>query len=529
MNRTLTTRLAAVAAYATIAWQQSKSDTVWSPRLILEVIDADTNKPLPARFSVVIDRRELEPRWVGPHGLRFVSVHVSKRQTFVATFARGTGPVDVPLSPGTRRAEIHVTRGFDYIPATAKVEVTSDPVHVTVRLRRWNRLDEEGWRAADAHVHYDRIHPSGDRDWFDMMDADGLTYAEFMVLKDGMVPGVWARQYAYGRRGEGVEGRRLIVPGEEYRDRLQGHILLFGVTEIIQPIMAGTLESPHNWPLFFDVLQRARSGGAMIGPAHGATLGRSTTGIADAVLGAVDFWEIGNTAQWKLDAWYELANCGYILPPTAGTDLPNDPYRDPWQPFLGGMRMYARVGKSKGSEAFHAAVRRGEVFVTSGPVIRLTVNGQGPGSTVRLPVPGREVDIEAKVESPVGLQKLELVHNGTVLEAPVERHEEDGINTLVIRTRVRVNQSSWFAARAVGAPIEAVNTVAVAHTAAVQVLVGNRPVRSPETVRKLITALERQKRFYQENGNYAATEHRNRMAGLLDRAIVTLTREVARP
>ena len=77
---------------------------------------------------------------------------------------------------------------------------------------------------ADEHLHYDRIDPRHDADWLDIMAADGLTHGHFMVLKGGNLPGVWAKQYAYGKEGQATDGKRLIVPGEEFRDSRQGHI-----------------------------------------------------------------------------------------------------------------------------------------------------------------------------------------------------------------------------------------------------------------------------------------------------------------
>jgi hypothetical protein len=49
-------------------------------------------------------------------------------------------------------------------------------------------MREEGWRAADPHLHYERVEAAADRDWFHAMDGDGLTHAQFMVLKGGMAP-----------------------------------------------------------------------------------------------------------------------------------------------------------------------------------------------------------------------------------------------------------------------------------------------------------------------------------------------------
>ena len=524
-------RIVGFVAFGFLLWQlgvptpgQIRSDSEWSPRLQISVVDEETGSLTAARLRLELDGRPHEPRWIGSHGLRFVSVHISKQQSQVVTYSRGSGPVEVPLSPGVQRARIHVTKGFDYIPKTVEVEVggEGDPVSVEVPLRRWNRLREQGWRAADAHLHYDRVEPRGDRDWFAMMAGDGLHHAQFMVLKGGMVPGIWARQYGYGPQGTHSDGKRLIIPGEEYRDQLQGHTLLFGLRKLIQPIMAGRPDAPYNYPPLADVLRQTRELGGFAGVAHGGRYGGGVTAIRDALLGAVDFWEIGNSHLYELENWYRLMNCGFILPPTAGTDLPNNPYRDWWQPFLGGMRMYVRSDAADGTTGWNNAVRRGEVFVSSGPIIHLSVNGKGPGGTIRLPAEGGFVEIETELASPLSPRALELVHNGKVMREASEVSSLGEVQTIKLRWRLEVRKSGWIAARGTGVPIESVNQDAIAHSAAVRVLVGNQPIWSDPDAEFLGEFLDRQKQFYETNGSFERPEHRRRTLDLYDQALEQL-------
>ncbi len=503
---------------------QVQRDPGWSPLLVLSVVDEATGKPSAARFSVTLDGTPHEPRWVGPHGLRFASVHVSKRQSQVITYARGTGPVWVPLAPGAKRVRVDVVKGLDYLPTTVEADVGGDPVEITARLRRWNGLHEQGWRAADAHLHYDRVEPEGDRDWFAMMAGDDIAHSQFMTLKGGMVPGVWARQFAFGDRGEAVKGDRTIVAGEEYRDRMQGHILLFGLDKLIQPIMTGVAESPHNFPTLASVMRRARATGALAGVAHGGTLGGSPTVLADAVEGAAEFMEIANWSWqfWPLENWYRLMNCGYSLPPTAGTDLPNNPRREPWQPFLGGMRMYARTGSTTGSQAWNEAVKRGETFVTSGPVVEFTANGIGPGGTLCLPPEGGDVRVTALLRSPRDLGRLELVRDGAVVATSREQRLQGGVQSMQLETETRFDRSGWIAVRGEGSPRALPGGSEVAHTAAVRVLVGGKQIWSDTDGEALSSILRAQRDHYARNGKYATGSDRQQALTTIDRAINSL-------
>ncbi len=136
------TRTALLFAFVLLtwsAWSQTRQDGSWSPRLLLEIRDCETGERTAARFSIASDGEEVEPRWIGPHGLRFASVHVSKRQTYIVTYARGTGVVEVPLAPGAKSIVVRVAKGFDFRPVTVETPVTGDPLQVEVCLQRWHQ------------------------------------------------------------------------------------------------------------------------------------------------------------------------------------------------------------------------------------------------------------------------------------------------------------------------------------------------------------------------------------------------------
>ena len=71
--------------------------------LRLEIVDQLTGQPTAARFSLAINGKPYTPETLGAGGIRFVSIHTSKKQQFVALYGRGTGPVEVPLNEDARR------------------------------------------------------------------------------------------------------------------------------------------------------------------------------------------------------------------------------------------------------------------------------------------------------------------------------------------------------------------------------------------------------------------------------------------
>ena len=499
-----------------------------SLHLRLTIVDAQSGRPLAARFTLEIDGQTYVPPRLGEHGLRFTSIHLRRKQRFTATYSRGTGDVLVPLPPNTKSGTVTAAKGFEFLHATAKFVVEGPAATVVVRLKRWTDFQSQGWHAADEHLHYERTDPKHDRDWLTMLDADGLSHAHFLVLKGGNLPGIWAQQYAYGKAGEASDGQRLIRPGEEYRDSTQGHVNLLGVNRVIAPISTGGIGEPavpYNYPPLLDVFRQTHERGGIGGPAHGGSLARSSTSALDTILGQVDFFEIANTHLYKTDAWYRLLNCGFIVPPVAGTDLPNFGFRDPWQPLLGEVRTYVRCGAKHDFETWKQAVKNGRTFVTSGPLIALEIDGQGPGGVVRLPASGGRVKIKASLASPRSLKSLEIVRMGEPLSVRPTHSQDDGVHRLVIEQELKVDSSCWIAARGTGGPKTAVERglgiqqSEIAHTGVVQILVGDKPIRSEPDVAAMRSQLAAQQEHYRTRANYEKAEHRLRFVNLFEQAI----------
>ncbi len=508
-----------------------------APILKFEIREAETGELTAARFSLLVNGVPFAAERVNRNAFRFLSVHESKQQVFVATYARGTGRVEVNLPAAASTVELRIAKGFEYLPVQKTFSSDQLDVSHTVRLQRWTNLPARGWVAADAHLHYDRFSSRANQLWFEMMKGDDLASAHFMFLKGGKVPGEWARQYGYGRKGEAVDGQRLITAGMEYRDSAQGHINLLGMPEIVQPIMAGTGGLP-NYPTLKSVLERARNLGGLSGVAHGGSLGGKATVILDAILGAPDFIEIGNSHLFSLENWYRLMNCGFIYPPAAGTDLPNYPERDWWQPFLGGMRMYVKVGDERGFNSFKESVRAGRVFVSSGPIISLSVNGQEPGSRIRLPAKGGEVLVEAELASPRALHAFQLIQNGGSISTRVVATTNGIVSRWKIRQRLQITNSCWLAVRGEGIPIISLKRAMLppvpwhrsdeaAHTAAVTIQVGDQPIWSGADAHHLMAGLELQKKFYATQARFEKPEHRAEMQDLFESAIERLRRRKA--
>lgn len=498
------------------------------PHLRLIVNDSRTDTSLAARFTLTVNGKPYVPAGVGEGGIRFESIHRSKRVRYIATYVKDSGEVLVPLPEYTLGGSVSVVRGFEYVPVTTRYELVDGRAEIPVKLKRWSDLSDRLWFSCDGHLHYDRIGGNQDEDWLAMMRGDGLNHAHFMVLKGGALEGVWAKQYAFGMEGERAKRLQFIRSGEEYRDAVQGHINLLGIAKLIQPISTGGIgrpKIPYNFPPLSNVLQEARQQGGIGGPAHGGGLAKSSTSQLDAILGNVDFFEIANSHRVKTDLWYELLNCGFITPPMAGTDLPNFAYRDPWQPLFGEIRTYVRMPGIHSFSEWKRSLKSGQVFITSGPLVKFSVNGAEAGQTVFLPEHGGEIRVVGELASPRELQSLEVMRMGKVFPLETKRTHEDEIHRILVDQKIAIKESCWLALRGSGVKKTALEEglgtpqSTFAHSGIVQVVVGNSPIRSERAVEAMRTRMKEQRHFYETKAEFAHDKDRAIFSSLFAKAL----------
>jgi TolB protein len=173
--------------------------------------------------------------------------------------------------------------------------------------------------------------------------------------------------------------------------------------------------------------------------------------------------------------WYQLLNCGFRLPAGAGTDAMTNfaSLRGP----VGMNRVFVQSGGPLEHRRWLAALKAGRSFATNGPLLELSVNGEGLGAEVALPERGGEVTARVRLRSIVPVDHLELVRNGEVVRTiPLAGDRTSAETTL----RVPVDRSGWILLRARSErAIEPVlDLFPYATTSPVYLAVGGRPARS---------------------------------------------------
>jgi hypothetical protein len=366
-------------------------------------------------------------------------------------YADGSFAVDVTRG----QVDIAVERGTEYRPIHQSiVAARHGTVELDLPLVRWTKLAEHGWYAGNTHVHYDEKETRAlDRLQLDPRVED-LPVFVVSVLK--------RRELAYASNDFPIGRHALSTPehtidvGEESRHNREpwtigyGHIMLINIRELVEPMSRGVLvdDASPDYPPLIDACDEARRQGGVVLWCHNA---QGMEAPIAAVLGRLDGINLFDPwwADPEYEIWYRLLNCGLRLPASTGSD---------W--FLcSSNRVYTDVGADFSYERWLGALQAGRSFITNGPVLRMTVDGQAPSNdlldlSALAGSASRTAEIVVEWEGTQPVDRVELVRDGEVAFAfnnvPEAHQHVDQPLSGGFTTTLDVSEAGWVAARAWG-------------------------------------------------------------------------------
>lgn len=464
--------------------------------LSITVIDASTRQRTPVRVGLQ-DANGVRPRVSGALAVSETAIPIPKQALAVmwgqndwpqgyALQPDGSfyvdGAFDAPVPPGAYT--LTVSKGFEYVQQSIPLDVrASTGLKREVRLDRWVDMPARGWYSADDHIHLRRS-PANDAAIVRWIAAEDIHVGNLLQMGDFWA--VYFMQYAFGAKGRYQEHGRVLSPGqEEPRTPEIGHTISLGASQFVR-----MRNDYYSYDRLFD---RVRELGGITGFAHQGQLFHGNRGMVLTTLrGKNDFIELAQfcipQGPVELEFYYMFLDLGIKLTALAGSDFPwcGRPAAPTLEgrPFaqIGNARFYTYVGGPLSFDSWFSAVKAGRTFVTTGPMVLLTVNGRMPGDTLDV-TPGTRVRVTAEAlghPSQVPLASLEIVGHGRVLA------RADGPNGARLSTEFEttLEHGMWIAARAQAGPAQ------VAHTTPVYVTVGGGSFLNPATLQARLDAAE---------------------------------------
>jgi hypothetical protein len=449
----------------------------------LRVVQAGSSRPVPVKLHVhgpwgeylaPVDRhRIINPAWFEDYSVDFAHIlDFSRRsQAHATTYIPGDTRIKLPLG----KVYIEVSKGFEIRPVRKVVEVTPDTQEITIEFDKVLPWREQGWVTADTHVHF--LSPisamlEGSGEGVNVINLLASQWGEMMSNV-----GDFDGRSTWGSKEAGGDGEYLVRVGSENRQHILGHISLLGYQgPIIAPMTTGgPTESALGDPIESLLTEWARQcrnqGGLVVVPHFPNPRAEHAAAIVSGEVDAIEMtsWNdlYSGISPYSISDWYRYLNCGYPVPAVGGTDKMAACMA------VGTVRTYARIHPDTefSYDSWMGAVRRGETFVTYGPLLEFQVDGHPMGSRIDLPASGGTLDVTWQAASvTIPVTRVELVVNGEIRQsAPVSASSDAG------HWSVKVDQSCWMALLVRGHYADKPEIIA-AHSSAVMVEVDGSPL-----------------------------------------------------
>ena len=476
--RTITLRLPLFIAVCVVMIGVSVCNECWAQEfgLTLRVVDADTKEPLACRVYLNDEDgnsfflksksesgsafRYEKQNWINKKSVEYhttVSAHASTTK----------------LKPGTY--QLLVERGKTYFPDSQSFTLVDEDIEITIPLKRWIDMSAKGWFSGDTHIHRELhelrtivlaedlnvVFPL--TNWVTLSDTppsagDKNLQAE---LPDRLIEVdeehvIWPRNTEYEIFSVGKKRHTLgalFVLGHE--SALQQTVppwrpviasaeaadpnVIFDMDKLAWPfamtlpVLAPTatyeLANNHMWRTEFAFREWYTPTPPFIAPPFGATEGGESEWI-----------------DFTLGMYYTLLNCGFRLPPSAGTA--NGVHPVP----AGFGRVYVQMPDGFDYEGWRRGLRDGRSFVTTGPMIFATADGESPGGEFHFAnatdvADGIDVQVEVVSEIPVSFGEILINGRPEHLLRVNQKQTETGAYRAVIEQRIQPSRSGWFAVR----------------------------------------------------------------------------------
>ena len=442
------------------------------PKTILlrgEVIDAETKAPLPSRISIQSE----DGAWhfassVALDGSAVIYNKHSLSDPGIVEMhtTLSAHPFQVALPPG--RYSLVVERGKEYFTETRNVTIDNDAVRITIPLRRWIDMARLGWYSGETHAHREL------GDLPNLVLAEDLNVAFPMVdwVRESSVAPVARRKSSFRDCGPDpikADANHWIYPrNTEYElFTVNGKPHTLGAFFVINHKTPLDLGAPpvrpvaerahregamieldkHNWPWSMAIVPIMPVDLFELSNNH---VWRTTFGITNFGEPAADYMKIerddrGFTERGWIDFgfqnYYALLDCGFRLRPTAGTASGVHPVP------LGFGRAYVHLGEESAFDgaAWLEGLNQGRSFVTTGPMLLVTLDGKHAGSVPA----GGPIRAQGRAVSALPLKSMEIVVNGEVVRSmtPANRKTDRGAYESVLDETLSLEGSSWVAVR----------------------------------------------------------------------------------
>lgn len=483
-----------VFIFSSMLQTQLQADETLTP-VICQVIDVDSKESLACRVYVESDKGKWYFAKSNNDEGSAIEYNVERSPiSFERHTTVSAHPFTFRLPPG--KYKLTAERGKEYQTETVSLTVRDRPVIKTIRLKRWINMAELGWYSGDTHVHRSL------NDLPNVMQAEDLNVALPLSywVRDAYTPP------SRGDKSTTAKAKLIHVDNSHVIWPMNTEYEIFTVNRK-RHTLGAVFVLNHKTPLkpaappVAPIAAEARQQQALLDlDKHSWPWSMMLVPIMN-----VDLFELSNNhiwrtqfyfKQWTLEqlpkAWsietdtqgftewgwtdfgfktyYALLNCGFKMRPTAGTASGVHPVP------LGFGRVYVHLPDGFSYDKWIAGLDAGRSFVTTGPMLFATFDGQQPGTKIEFDKL-RSIRIRGNAHSDKRISRIEIVKNGeTVRTIKAQNEFAAGYSwQTLFDEQIEIDGTSWIAVRCFEKTSDK-SRQRFAHTAPVHVNVPNRPL-----------------------------------------------------
>jgi hypothetical protein len=440
------------------------------------VVEKGSKKAIPVKFHAhgesgeylaPMDRhRQPNIEWFEDYSVDFVN-----NGTHICTYIPGKTQIKLPLG----KVYIEISKGFEISPLRKVIEITQETDELTFEIEKTLPWREKGWVSADTHVHF--LSPNsamleGSGEGVNIVNLLASQWGELMTNV-----GDFDGKTILGAKTFGGDGEYMVRVGTENRQHVMGHISLLGYEgNIILPLTTGgpdesALGDPVEMLLTEWAMQCKKQNGIVILPHFPNPRLENAAAILSGGVDGVEMTSWGNLYggidPYSLTDWYRYLNCGYFVAAVGGTDKMSSGTP------VGAIRTYAKIAEDHEFtyDEWKESIRKGQTFVTYGPLIEFNVEGKPAGSNIDMSPNGGTVNITWEAASvTMPMSRVELIVNGEVKESvAVSKWTGSG------NWSFKVSGSSWVALMVRGKYPDKTEIIA-AHSSPVMIKLKDSPM-----------------------------------------------------
>ncbi|HVU86363.1 MAG TPA: CehA/McbA family metallohydrolase [Pirellulales bacterium] len=402
-----------------------------------------------------------------------------------------------------------------------------------IALKRFADARRARLLAGNTHLHLKKLSKQqADRYLSEVPLGDGLDVVFLSYLeRAGSDLDYTSNKYSHEDLHRLSHNHLHLGYGEELRHNFDaygegyGHILLLDIPIIIRPVSIGPglTEAKFDAPPLQAGIEQARDAKGKVIWAHNRYGFEDIPNWITGRIHANNIYDGSERGSYR-DTYYRYLNIGLHVPFSTGTD---------W--FIYDLsRVYVETDPARPVTPTEWLERlaAGKTYITNGPLLEFTVDGQPIGSTIELAKSGA-LSVRARAVGRSDFKRIELVHNGQVVERADSRRDK-GHFVADMELRLPINASAWLALRTPPRPVagdpELQEPVPsnefgggiFAHTSPVYVNVGGDAVFDAATAEGLLDEMRSDMREIDEHATFANNAERQRVMHVYEEAIGVL-------